>query len=145
VTATEYSPSALVGICQNAADAVGLGGTWVEWLSVSIPPARKAFDAVPGNGPWSLLNGQVAFKNHAQLATQPLLPINVTETGTVLTSGYAWTGTASGGGPSGDDCSGWNSASPGDATYGNVASTASWTQYSLGGCSITYHVYCFEK
>src|SRR5688572_3513455 len=45
-------------ICQTLADAAGLGGTYVAWLSTSD---QNAIDHVQGPGPWYRVDGALAF------------------------------------------------------------------------------------
>src|SRR5437016_3643883 len=79
VTSTAYLGSAVTSACSDAAAAANLGGTWDAWLSTQ---SMDAIDKVTGSGPWKRLDGQVAFNNHAGLATQPLVAIDITENGT---------------------------------------------------------------
>lgn len=147
VTSTTYTGD-LDGIngadskCNLSAQAGGLSGTWVAWVSSD---AAKAIDRITGNGPWMLLNTTRAFNNKANLSTLPLVPINIDENGHQATSPRSvWTGTNSGGGASSSNCSGWNST----GTYGSVgdfATVSDWTASSTDGCNQTAHLYCFEQ
>lgn len=112
--------------CQLAADAAGLGGSFVAWLSMSFLGAGDdsfeihAIDRVSGDGPWYRLDGQLAFSNRANLGTSPRVQINIDELGEEvggetdiipvvdefgMTIGgniiegprYVWTGTVAGG------------------------------------------------
>jgi hypothetical protein len=142
VTSTAYSATALATVCQDSADAAGLGGLWKPWLSTSL---KDAIDSIQGTGPWKLLDGTVAFKNHAQLATQPSSPINITEDKQTLTNtGYVWTGTTNGGRDSGNSCSGWTTTQN-QGTVGYPGLTDNWTFSSYRDCNTHNHVYCFEQ
>jgi hypothetical protein len=147
VTNSVFLPSAVKEACQNSADAAGLGGTWVPWLSDA---GGDAIDRVRGNGPWNDLNGDVVFANHAQLATQPMNVLHTTELGTdAIYQGYVWTGTLTGGRASGSDCQGWTSNEKTEAgTTGTVpllSDPSEWTDYQLINCGEKYYVYCFEQ
>ncbi len=149
VTSAAYAGTAIVGICQTVAESATLGGTWTEWLSFgSVATPRNAIDAVHGTGPWLLLDGTVAFANHAQLATSPTVPLTMTEHMQTLaaTDDEVWTGTLTGGTHSSVDCNDW-SATNYNGSLGRASLPASWTaangtEYQ---CQSTAHVYCFEQ
>jgi hypothetical protein len=142
VTSTQYAATALATVCQDSADAASLGGTWKPWLSTSTV---DAIDIIQGSGPWKLLDGTVAFKNHAQLATQPSAPINITEQNNTLNASQnVWTGTGNGGRDSSYDCFSWTSTGD-NGTVGSSDSTSTWTFASYSGCNYQNHVYCFEQ
>jgi hypothetical protein len=149
VTKTLYTATAAPTACQSSADAAGLGGKWVPWLSYSYSTGNiNAIDQVTSYGPWVLITGAQAFRNHGQLGTTPSVPINVTELGTTLPMNeLAWTGTVIGGTASVYTCQGWSEVQGiFGATVGNTGLTGLWT--SLGDnstiCTDSLHVYCFE-
>lgn len=150
VTKLTYSASAVSDqICQNAADAVSLGGTWKAWLSYQyeVGKNKNAIDRITGTGPWKLLTGEVVFQNHAQLSTTPSVPIQVTESGTKLgVSELVFTGTTTGGVTSNEDCSEWSSTSSGyTVTLGLCsASDTRWSADASQPCNFGAHLYCFE-
>lgn len=152
ITRTEYSgdlksagggATGLQGgdnLCNTAAAAANIGGTWVAWLSAGTV---RAYDRVQGTGPWQLVgSGTTIFNNRAALATTPLAAIDRDETGSSR-SAYAWTGTSTGGGPSGNDCQDWTGG--GYGTLGNPEQTGAWTTYDYRTCSNTYSLLCFEQ
>lgn len=147
VTSQAYAGSVADSICQTVADSVSLGGTWVAWLSSANSTTPDAIDRIKGTGPWVLLDGTVAFANHAQLGTSPTAAIMVTETGQKLPGPVSvWTGTLSGGVHSGQDCAGWATTSSSYA--GEIGSTTvgAWTASGQAfQCSDTERVYCFEQ
>ncbi|MGE0400341.1 MAG: hypothetical protein AB7T06_26740 [Kofleriaceae bacterium] len=136
-------------ICNNMAGAVGVTGTWQAWISDST---TDAIDRITGTGPWFRMDGQMAFLNKANLTTQPLVPITVTEKGTTVMFPpdliNAWTGTAAGGRfqPStGATCSDW-SAITGEGTVGDAGEVDSgWTNFAELDCDLMGRLYCFEK
>lgn len=150
VTSSTYAGSVAASVCQTVADSVNLGGSWLPWLSASGQPQPDAIDRISGSGPWQLLDGTVAFANHAQLATSPSVPINMTELGQKLdgnsTTMGVWTGTLTSGVQSGWDCNHWTSTGYNGDT-GSAATTDHWTAdgSSAVSCASTYHVYCFEQ
>lgn len=82
-------------LCQNAAAAASLEGSYVAWLSDF---SNDAIDRITGDGPWYDLADQRVFANHAALSTSPLVAIDVDETGETLSiGGRVWTATSAGG------------------------------------------------
>lgn len=130
-------------LCQLAADAAVLGGTWKAWLSDGSTNTN-AIDRIADVGPWYLVDGTTkVFNNKANLATSPLQVINRNENGG-LVSADVWTGTSAGGTAS-DSCNGWATINSGSGRYGNSTSTANWTDYSYDSCYEKKHLYCFEQ
>jgi hypothetical protein len=130
-------------VCNTAATAAALGGTWKAWISDGT---TRAIDRITGNGPWKKLDsgGTLVLNNKANLQTQPLAPINVNENG-AATTGDAWTGTTNGGNGTLQNCVGWTSSSGGySGTYGTTAVLSQWTEFSTDGCSSSNHLYCLE-
>jgi hypothetical protein len=147
VTKTVYAATAAPTVCQSSADAAGLGGTWVPWLSAKWSTGNdNAITTVTSNGSWALVTGEVAFQTRGQLGTTPSVPINVTETGTTLPMNEGvWTGTLTGGTASDYTCQGWTeNRNIFAGTVGNVSSTDGWSNSSYDNCSASHHVYCFE-
>ena len=86
--------------CQDAADAVGLGGVWQAWLSDSNSSPTLRWDT-HAQAHYYVLDGHVIAANYADLVDGALAsPINITENGQ-LANVAAWTGTGSDGTPSG--------------------------------------------
>jgi hypothetical protein len=150
VTKLTYATTTVSMVCQNVAEAAGLGGTWVAWLSMVRTDVIEgdAIERVTARGPWKLISGETAFANHGQLATNPSVPIDVAEDGTKLPAdALVWTGTVQGGTSASAYCQLWETVS---AEYfgltGSVGSTGGWTD---GGgqvrCNNQEHVYCFEN
>jgi hypothetical protein len=136
-------------VCQNAADAQGLGGTWVAWLSSGT---TNAHDRVTSAGPWYAIDGAKVFNNKANLETIPLAPI-VDETGATprwmgLTS--PWTGSDQGGVTGDADCAGWTSASTSTWASSGTAGGYQVDQDWGGGsgtmsCDTQAPLICFEQ
>lgn len=114
VTSAAYAGNSIAS-CTIVARSVSLSGTWTPWLSGSGAMVHDAIAFISGDGPWYLLDGRVAFATGAQLATEPSVPIEITETGETVSDGPVWTGTLTGGFHSGADCDSWTaSTSTGD-------------------------------
>lgn len=148
VTEQQYRPTAAPEVCQNAAEAAELGGTWVPWLSYGYSTGDDdAIDAVASEGPWNLPDGETAFRNKGQLGTVPSVPINVTEWGDVLTEGFVWTGTFTGGTTAGHHCQAWteNDGTLFSGLVGTVQSVDEWTESHTRSCDERHHVYCLEQ
>jgi hypothetical protein len=135
-------------LCNTAAQAAALGGTWKAWVSDGTV---RAVDRITGNGPWRKLDTgrTIVFNNKANLSTLPLAPINYNENGisVATTPGLAlvWTGTANGGGNSSQGhCNGFTSAGLQSGETGDVASTTDWTARGARTCSEDHRLYCFE-
>lgn len=139
-------------LCTQAAQAAVLGGTWQAWLSVKGTDAKTRMAAVVGG--WYLLDGTKVFNNAANLTTQPLDSIHMTEQKTVLNmpGTSVWTGTSSGGvgGGLGSNCLDWTltvgtMGVPVVATVGDTAFASKWTDGSSVSCSNRARLYCFEQ
>jgi hypothetical protein len=138
--------------CANTAAAAGLGGTWKAWLSDSD---TDAIDRISDIGPWHLLDGKVTFNNKANLATSPIVPIDVNENGDRLSVKTAvMTGTEIGGrsfATGGLTCKNWTSSDwtsydHDDALLGNSGYNDSrWTHEGVNYCCYNYSLYCIEQ
>jgi hypothetical protein len=130
-------------LCNRAAVAAGLGGSWRAWLSDS---SNNAFDRVLG-GPWYRTDGQMAFASRAALASAPLVPLDRDENGSPLPAGQlVFTGTGANGQWANMDCAGWSTSSMGLGIDGGADSTnAFWTTLGAIPCGAGAHLYCFEQ
>jgi len=146
VSRLRYRATAAPTACQNAADAAGLGGTWVPWLSFrSSTGTRDALDEISSEGPWELVTGEQAFANRAQLGTVPSVPINIAEDASTVVDGIVWTGTLLGGTAADDTCEGWTeNGAAFVATMGGTLGTDDWTDGGTLSCDDMFHVFCFE-
>lgn len=147
-------------LCNQAAEAAELGGTWRAWLSTS---EVDAIDRIEDVGPWYTVGSDSesgggergcggddcpvarakAFNNKAHLASVPLASLGGNEFG-MQGSGMAWTGTSNGGHWSGFDCGGWTRASAAEGTLGSL-SDSSWTNAYGGTCSESNRIICIEQ
>lgn len=136
--------------CQQAADAAGLGGTWLAWLSVGGASAgsRLAHSTVP----YRLLDGTVIANDWNDLVDGTLAhPIDLTELGGLSSRSTreVWTGTSAGGSSTGNNCSTWTNTTA-SMPYGTVgheySATATWSSVYEQFCDRTgLGFYCFEQ
>jgi hypothetical protein len=137
-------------ICMGAAAANSfqLTGTFKAWLSddTTGPAATFTHPMVP----YVLLNGTTVASDWTGLISGSIAaPIDVTETGNVLSGLCVWTGTTVDGQslPS-DNCSGWTSAAPSNiGVSGNSGSNIpTWTDgCSATTCATSNRLYCFQQ
>lgn len=147
--------------CIAAAQAAGLKGVFVAWIS----HGQDAYDRVTSAGPFYLTcpaNGAYvkAFNSRAQLQGAASVRIDCNEFGERITTdnsttALVWTGTNSGGLRSTERCD-WSRSYPDwthannyfDGTagaFGPNASTTEWTRWSDVNCANTAHLYCFQN
>lgn len=140
-------------ICQAAATAAGLSGTYKAWLSDGLGASPgKTFTR--SSQPYVLVTGALVASNWAALvavngSTLLTHSINVDQFGNAIV-GNAWTGTNEAGAAWVDpnySCFGWTNN--GSGAYGEVGAVAdsstTWTKYTQYQCSMPNHLYCFEQ
>lgn len=137
-------------ICRTSAEAAGLSGTFVAWLSDS---SNSAIDRLTGNGPWVRLDGVKVADDKDDLTDGELFSsIALTEKGEYRAISSIWTGTNNDG-TSVDDtnrtCSDWTYETQSDTIKGAhgmaTESKYSWSNYYDMNCSYTNaYLYCFE-
>jgi Protein of unknown function (DUF1554) len=134
--------------CQVSADAAGLGGTWVAWLSDGV---RRAPERITGDGPWyEVGTHRRIFNNRAQLSGFPLSVITRNELGGPGSTFY-WTGTRVNSVLSPHHCDSWtnngeNSLYLGTIGEGNATPpSARWTDTAEPGCRGKYSLLCLEQ
>jgi len=143
--------------CQNFADAQGLGGTWMSWLSDATTSPSARYRNLTGKE-YVLVGGDVVAKSFTDLTDGTLSgPINRDETGALLNGVPAWTGTQKSGAvvagtPNNVTCIGFTSSSV--ARRGVIGTTgqtnATWTNKGATAanslpCNSSAHVMCFEQ
>jgi len=135
-------------ICQDRAEAAGLAGTWMAWLSTDNPAMGPAQRFAKSTRPYRLVNGVKIADNWTDLISGSLdAAINRTESDAPAgMTERVWTNTNTMGSfATSSDCSAW---SPGNnGAYGNRTQTgASWTSTgSTSGCGDKHHLYCFQQ
>ena len=133
-------------LCQTAAVNAGLGGSWIAWLSDSN---TNAYDRIADVGPWYRLDGRMAFANKAGLKGNPMVTLNVNETGGTGTPLFPWTGTLANGTKAATNCSNWTVGALNGTTGGgglNTSTTGTWTANNAQqSCFFQFNLYCFEQ
>ncbi len=127
------------------AEAAGLGGKWIAWLSDSTTDAK---DRIPDTTiGYYRLDGVKIADNKANLTNGNIdKPIKVDENKSTITFGlYVWTGTDEYGRKHSDTCSDWTNPNS-DARVGDLSSSLYWwTNRRTEDCFYQYRLYCFEN
>ncbi len=152
VTNTTYTGDGFGGlaggdvICQDAATAAGLTGTFMVWLSDSTASPSTRF--APATVPYELVDGTEIASSYADLTDGTLsAPISLDQTGGATVSAGVWTGTDDDGSWAGvdDDCAGWTDISSAGRTGEVLAADEDWTDGVWDTCYSSYALYCFEQ
>jgi hypothetical protein len=151
--------------CQTRANAAGLGGTWLAWLSgasVSSSPSVRFNHSADA---YVRLDGAVVADDWADLTDGAIAnAINVDEFGATQTTGQIFSFTRIDGTPGlfgsatsdcyGGDChcnnwttnAGQGTPTPGSAVARRGFTDDDWTDYSFGNfCNLVARLYCFEQ
>ena len=136
--------------CQSLAEAAGLDGTFMAWLSDSTGSPSSRF--TPSTLAYTLVDGTVVTPTYSAFViwnVDLLHAIDMDESGNTLAAGaQAWTGTFAEAGAAGnasERCSGWTSVS-GKGQSGDVKATGySWTEGSKPDCTAIQHLYCVQQ
>lgn len=142
-TAETVGVDAADRLCNAAASAAGLAGSFRAWLSSD---EVDAIDRLRDTGPWRVVGSdRVAFANRRAMEGMPEVAIDRTEGGTLIGgSNLVWTGTGVGG-RARETCGGFSSTSV-SATMGFAFATgAEWTEAETRACNIQARLYCFEQ
>lgn len=136
--------------CQQLAKAANLGGTFVAWLSVTVPP-DPVVDRLQDVGPWYLVDRKtLVLPSELALAAGALAPIDHDEKGIKLTGtqNLVWTGTQSNGQAAAQNCGNF-AAAVGQGLAGNANKQGlEWTQSAVGNpasCAVPLRLYCLEQ
>ncbi len=165
VTSTKYNAglggtSGADAKCQSRADAAGLGGSWMCWLSKpGGPTPASRFNHF--NGPYRLLDGTLVANNWADLTDGTLNhAISRDEFNQSVDSEYVWTATKPNGSVNPDSwggcgnsiCNGFTNGSTclpcsGCGGFGGDcgSSSGNWTDTVCGCCDNVWRIYCFEQ
>jgi hypothetical protein len=146
-------------LCNDYAQAAGLPGTYMAWLSDGSASPSTRF-TTQSTGPYVIVNAQevtlTVADNWTDLTDGSLdSKIQWTEEKQLyFGSGLVWTHTFADGTtekPGESVCSGWQSAEPDDADRGGTgdgtALDSTWTDFSTTFmfCSDAFHLYCFQQ
>ena len=137
-------------ICQGLANAAGLPGTFMAWLSTQTQSPSTRFVQV--TVPYVLPDGTVIANNWDDLTDSAIdHPIDQTEGADALSSASAvWTNTNANGGPTGlvndpdGHCGSWRSSGTGNTGL-TSENNADWTRRASHPCSDTLRLYCFQQ
>jgi hypothetical protein len=140
-------------ICNSQAQAAGLPGMYMAWLSDSSGSPDSRF--MKSTGPYLLPNGDKVADDYADLTSGALHnPINVTASNEAPDPNRTgvWTNTSADGtqNDANNDCEDWTSDdnvdSGGAGNYG-VSENSSWTQDTLPQCGggLGSSLYCFQQ
>jgi len=132
-------------LCNNAAKAAGLPGTYVAWLSTTTV---NAIDRIKADGPWQLVNGTEIAKTKADLVKGSLAArFDKDEKGNTPPpeEDRVWTATGPNGTFSGEDCNAWGGTG-GDGLVGEAEQTDDdWTALEEEDCTEVNRVYCLQQ
>ena len=144
-------------LCQGQANAAGLSGTFMAWLSDDTGSPHTRFRRRP-NFRYIRVDGALVARDWADLTDGELVnPIDITADGIQLTfrdNPYVWSNTKingrvfNGTGPDASrHCQGWLSAAFSDlGNTGWAIDVDPWTEYhSPLECSGTLRLYCFQQ
>jgi hypothetical protein len=149
-TADMFGPNELfpaTTVCSQTASAAHIDAGFYPWLSYSSPLVASPSTRLVEDGPWFTTGGDLVAKDRATLLSGVLSHgIDRDEHGK-LVMGLVWTGTATNGTPSGNDCKSWTSGSATDnGSVGNTGKTdALWTNATVVSCASNAHVYCIQE
>jgi hypothetical protein len=132
-------------ICNNAAKAAGLQGTYVAWISTQN---TNAIDRVLANGPWQLVDGTQIAATKAELAAGNLVKqFNKDEKGNVppAAEDRVWTGTGPNGKFNSADCNGWGGTAGGGLVGEAEQKNGGWTSLVNEACTEVNRVYCLQN
>ncbi len=129
-------------LCQQAADEVGLTGTFRAFLSDGSTNARQR---LPAGGPWRARTGARVF---ADVFSWDEFP--ETDRYGFDASGFSnnvdyWTGTFLGGTKSSATCESWTNMSDARGQFGSPATDDWWVERSTSACSSEKSLLCFER
>ena len=147
-TLTTGSMGGLTGadaLCNNAAKAAGLPGSYTAWLSTT---AVNASDRIQADGPWQLVNGTEIAKTKADLVKGSLAQrFDKDEKGNTPppAEDRVWTATGPNGNFSAGDCNEWLGTG-GQGLVGEAEQTdGDWTALTNEACTEVNRVYCLQQ
>jgi hypothetical protein len=132
-------------LCNNAAKAANLPGTYVAWISTQN---SNAIDRVVANGPWQLVDGTQIAATKADL-TLGNLPkqFNKDEKGNIppAVEDRVWTGTGPNGKFNSADCNAWGGTGGGGLVGEAEQKNGGWTSIANEACTEVNRVYCLQN
>lgn len=154
VTSVIYDPGTLQGVeggdsaCQTLADAAGLEGRFLAWLSDATQSPSTRF-VRSETDPYVLVDGTQIASNWSTLIDGDLdAPIGLYQTGEPhVGSSLTWTRTLTSGEVADDTCNSWTTSSAN--VYGKPGSNSQagseWTEVRSSTCDNPGHLYCFQQ
>ncbi len=138
--------------CQAAADAAGLEGTFMAWLSDGLNSPGTRFITL-SIGPYITVDGATVAGSYGDLTDGSLnVLIGKTETGAPVGGrSEAWTNTTFAGSSTSDranetcDFWNWQGSSISGHKGERLATDQIWTHAGLTACFLEVHLYCFEQ
>lgn len=133
-------------ICNNLAKAAKLTGTFKAWISTATSDPNTTFNKMTG---WCLVDGTLIATSWTDLRDGKIgLPINLTEKGKKVSSGYVWTGTLTSGYK--DPIRHCDSFTDGTSNKTGMVGKLDrndlhWTSSRFETCDRAYPIYCFEQ
>jgi hypothetical protein len=132
-------------LCNNAAKAANLPGTYTAWISTST---ANAIDRIKANGPWQLVNGTEVAATKADLTKGTLTKrFDKDEKGNTPPpeEDRVWTATGPNGTFSAGDCNAWGGTG-GTGLVGEAEQTNNgWTALTNEACTEVNRVYCLQQ
>ncbi|MBL4636147.1 MAG: hypothetical protein JKY56_19965, partial [Kofleriaceae bacterium] len=147
VTSMPVFPGSLGGLsggddlCNSRADAAGLPGTYIAWLSDSTTDAATRIIEANASG-WVRPDGRPFALSRARLLTGQLLyPLSLDENGNEALVNVV-SGTSMEGTRTTDTCGDWTSETEqGESGRSDFVSRA-WTSFGAFPCTSPAHIYC---
>lgn len=143
-------------ICQERADAAGLPGTYMAWLSVNAIPASPSTRFFQSHGTYTRVDGAIIANNWNDLIDGSFASdgrLQMDENGIDILSGIVWTNTNIDGTQSDSefdwDCNGWTSSANTimgmEGKINLYGGDATWTKGGATTCDAVYRLYCFQQ
>lgn len=142
--------------CNTLADAAGLPGTYLAWLSDSVSTPNDRFAQSPD--PYVRVDGVQVAADYTALTGGSLdAPISIDQNGDAIPpddpntfDGFVWTGTAADGTRetgfgTAPNCSDWSSTNPSGRAGDAHDAGFRWTDFFSIGCDKQFQFYCFEQ
>ena len=145
--------------CQSAADAAGLPGTYMAWISTSTSTPASRFSITAD--PYVRIDGTVVANSWVELTSGPLqAQIDINEYGGTPTTRWVWTNTYQDGTainpPAYYNCADYTLVSQSGTTFYSIVGWAgvnppgtyydgSWTNQNVTSCDSLCHLYCFQQ
>jgi len=140
-------------ICNMRAQAAGLPGTYMAWVSTDQGSPATRF--VQSMVPYRMVNGTKVADDWTDL-TDGTLDVNINKTelnGTPPVASFScnntnrmtWTGTEVDGTALANTCSNWSSTAGTGVVGRNTITTATWTNCAAAPCTATAPIYCFQQ